>query len=86
MIIMETPFSIPNSTANSEDILKNWVKGPAKFRMTPNQIYKMEILWKVHQYLVIFACCLYGQESTETFPESWVIALDKLVGEGKPCN
>ena len=38
------------------------------------------------QYLVISACRLYGQESTETFPQSWVIALDQLSREGKPCN
>ena len=68
MITMETPFSIPSSNANSSDILKSWVKEPAKFRMTPNQIYKMKILRKAYQYLVIFACCLYGQESTKTFP------------------
>lgn len=41
---METPFSIPIINANSRDILKNWVKDLAKFRMTPNQIYKMKIL------------------------------------------
>jgi len=36
MINMETPFSLPNNNANSKDILKNWVKELAKFRMTPN--------------------------------------------------
>ena len=66
--IMETPFSLPNSNANCRDILKNKVKEPARFKMTPNQIYKMKILWKAYQYLVILACRLYGQESTETFP------------------
>jgi len=60
MIIMETPFSIPSNNANSRDILKNWMKESAKFRMTPNQVYKTKILWKAYQYLVIFACCLYG--------------------------
>ena len=86
VITMETPFNIPNNNANSMDILKNWVKEPTKFRMTPNQVYKMKILWKAYQYLVIFACRLYGQESTETFLQSWVIALDHLAGEGKACN
>lgn len=68
VITMETPFGILNSNANSRDILKNWVKEPAKFRMTPNQVYKTKILQKAYQYLVIFACRLYGQESTKTFP------------------
>lgn len=36
MITMETPFSIPSSNYNSRDILKNWVKEPTKFKMTPN--------------------------------------------------
>ena len=36
MTIMETPFSLPNSSANSRDILKNWVKEPAQFRLTTN--------------------------------------------------
>ena len=86
VITMETPFSLPNSNANSRDILKNWVKEPAKFRMIPNQIYKTKILWEAYQYLVIFAYRLYGQEGTETFPQSWVIALDQLSREGKACN
>ncbi len=65
---METPFSFSSNNANFRDILKNWVKDLAKFRMTPNQVYKTKILWKAYQYLVIFACHLYGQESTDTFP------------------
>ena len=68
MINMETPFNIPSNNAKSRDILKNWVKEPDRFRMTPNQIYKTKILQKAYQYLVIFACRLYGQESTKTFP------------------
>lgn len=70
VITMETPFNIPNSNANSKDILKNWVKELTKFRMTPNQVYKMKILLKAYQDLVIFACHFYGQESTETFQQS----------------
>lgn len=70
VITLETPFSIPNNNANSKDILKNYVKGPAKFMMTPNHIYKMKIMQKVYQYLIIFACRLYGQESTEIFPQN----------------
>jgi len=46
----------------------------------------MKILRKVYQYLVIFACRLYVQGSTETFPQSWVITLDQLAKEGKSCN
>lgn len=84
--IMETPFILPSSNANSRDILKNWVKELAKFRMTPNHIYKTKILWKSYQYLVIFSCRLYGKESTKTFPKSWVITLDQLAREGKVCN
>lgn len=83
---MVTPFSLPNNNANSRDIMKNWVKDPTRFKMTPNHIYKTKILQKENQYLVIFACRLYGQESMETFPQSWVIALDQLAREGKPCN
>lgn len=86
MTIMETPFNLHGSSANSRDMLKNWVKEPTRFGMTPNQIYKTKILWKVYQYLVIFSRRLYGQESTETFPQSWVITLDQLAREGKPCN
>ena len=52
---METPFSIPSSNANFKDILKNWVKDLAKFRIIPNQVYRTKILWKAYQYLVIFS-------------------------------
>lgn len=61
IVTMETPFNIPSSNANSRGILKNWVKESTKFRMTPNQIYKMKILQKAYQSLVIFACRLYDQ-------------------------
>lgn len=84
--IMTPPFSLPNSKANSTDIMKEWVNELAHFGMTRNQIYKTKILRKAYQYLVIFACQLSGQESTETFPQSWVIELDQLAREGKPCN
>ena len=86
MTIMETPFSLPNSSANFRDILKNWVKEPTRFKMKPDQIYKTNILQKAYQYLVIFSCRLYGQESMETFPHSWVIVLDQYAREAKPCN
>lgn len=36
MITVETPFNIPNSNANSRDILKNWLKESTKFKMTTN--------------------------------------------------
>ena len=83
---MKTPFNLPNNSAKSRNILKNWVKEPAWFRLTPNNIYKTKIFRKVYQYLVIFSYRLYGQTSTETFPLSWAIALDQLAREGKPCN
>ena len=86
VITMETPFNIPSSNDNSSDILMNQVKEPAKFRMTPNKIYKTKILWKAYQYLVISTCRLYSQESTETFLQSQVITLDQLASEGKACN
>ena len=75
--IMETPFSLPNNNANLRDIMKNWEKELTRFRMTPNQVY---------EYLVIFACQLYGQEIKEAIPQSLVIMLDQLAKEGKPCN
>ena len=40
---MEIPFNILNNNANSRDILKNWVKEPTKFTMTPNHVYKTKI-------------------------------------------
>lgn len=79
--IMETPFSLPSSSANSRDILKNQLKEQAIFKMTPNQIYKTKISQKVSQYMFIFACRLYGQESTKTFLQSWEIILEQLVRE-----
>ena len=60
LIMMEKPFSRPNSSANSRDILKSWVKEPTKFRTTPSQVYKTKILWNAYEFLVIFACHLYG--------------------------
>ena len=36
VIIVETPFIIPNNNDNSRDNLKNLVKDPARFRMRPN--------------------------------------------------
>jgi len=38
MTIMETPFNLSNNNANSKDILKDWVKESARFRMTSNQV------------------------------------------------
>ena len=84
--IMKNPFSLPNNSANSRDILRNWVKEPTRFRLTPDQIYKMKILRKAYQYLVIFACRLSGQACTETFHQIWVIALDPLTRQGRPYN
>lgn len=66
-IVMTLPFSLPNNRGNSRDMLKYWVKETAHFRMTPNHIYKTKIFRKVYQYLVIFACQLSGQVSTEPF-------------------
>lgn len=79
MTIMTPPFSLPNGKGRSEDILKDWVKEPARFKMTPNWIYKTNILRKAYQYLVILTCRLSGQASTKTFHQTWVVALDQLV-------
>lgn len=54
--IVTAPFSLVNNRAHSRDILKDRVKGPSHFRMTPDQIYKTNILRKAYQYLAIFAC------------------------------
>lgn len=61
MIIMKTPFNIANNNSNSRDILKNWLKELAKFRMTTNQTYKTKIMQKAYQYLVIFSCRMNGK-------------------------
>jgi len=84
--VMSPPFSLPNNKANSRDILKDWVKEPAHFKMTTNQIYKTKILRKGYQYLVIFSCRLSRQARTKTFPQSWVIAFDQLAREERQCN
>ena len=70
VITMDTPFKRTNNNENSKEILKIWVKESSKFRMTPNQVYKIRILQKAYQFFVIFACCLYAQESTKTFLQS----------------
>lgn len=81
---MDALLYTPNNSMNTRDILKHWVREPSKFRMEPNQIYKTKALRKAYQFLVILTCCLYGQGSTETFPQSWVAMLDQLESEGKP--
>lgn len=84
---MDALFFTLNNNLNSRDIMKHWVKEPSKFRTTPNQVYKMKSLRKFYQQLVIFACHLYGQESTSmTFPQSCVFMLDQLENEGIPFN
>lgn len=83
---MVAPFYILNNITNTRDILKCWVREPTQFRTTPNQIYKTKTLKKAYQFLVIFACHLYGQGSIETFPQSWVAMLDQLASEGNPFN
>ena len=81
---MDALFFTPNNNVNSRDILKHWVKEPSKLMKTPNQVYKTKSLRKSYQILVIFACHLYGQDSTETFSQSWVVMLDQLANEGRP--
>ena len=36
VITMDTPFTKPNNSVNSRDILKSWVKESYKFMITPN--------------------------------------------------
>lgn len=61
-------FILPNNKGHSRDILKDWVKDPTHFRMTPNQIYKTKILRKEYQCLFIFSCRLSGQLSGHAGP------------------
>lgn len=65
---MDASFYTPNNSMNTRDILKHLVNETTKFRMAPNHIYRMRTLRKAYQFLVIFACFLYGQGSIETFP------------------
>lgn len=65
-----------NSNVNTRDILKHWVKETLNFRMSLNHVYKMSLLRKAYQLVVIFACHLYGQDSKETFLQIWVVMLD----------
>lgn len=60
---MDALFFTPNVNVNNRDIMKHWVKYPSKFRMTHKQVYKMKLLRKDYQLLVIFTYHLYGQES-----------------------
>lgn len=54
--------------------------------MTPNQVYTTKSLGIAYQLLAIFTCRLYGQESMETFLQSWVVMLDRLTNEGIPFH
>ena len=83
---MDVPFYTPNGITNTRDILKHWVKEPTKLGTTSNQIYMTKTLRSAYQFLFIFACHLYGQGSTKTFPQSWVAMLDQLENKGKPFN
>ena len=47
MTIMIPPFSLPNNRGHTRDILKDWVKELAHFKMTPNQINKTKTLRKI---------------------------------------
>jgi len=76
MNYMDALFFTPNNNLNSRDIFKHWVKEPSKLTTTPNEVHKKKSLKKAYQLLVIFTCCLYGKESMETFPQSWVVRLD----------
>jgi len=83
---MDTLFYATNIFVNTRDIMKHWVKEPSKFRWTPKHVYNTKSLKKAYQLLIIFAYRIYGQESTKTFPQGWVVTLDQLVSDGKPCN
>ena len=64
---MDALFYTHNSNVKTRDIMNCWMKEPLKFRSTPNQVYKTKSLRKAYQFLIIFACHLYSQESTKTF-------------------
>ena len=83
---MDALFYTPNNNVNTRDIMMRWVKYSSKFRSTPNHVYKTKSLRKAYQILIIFSCHLYGQESTHTFPQNWVVVLDQLASEGRPFN
>lgn len=83
---MDTCFYATHNFVNIRDIVKHWVNGSSKLRMTPNHVYKTKSLRKAYQFLIIFACQLYGQEITKTFLENWVVMLDQLVSDGNPFN
>ena len=83
---MDTLSYATHSFLSTRDIVKKWVKEFSKFRMTLNHVYKIKFVKKAYQFLIIFACQLYGQESMKTFPENWVVVLDHLVNERRPFN
>ena len=83
---MESLFYATHSYVNARYIVKCWVKETLKFWQTPTHVYMAKSLRKAYQILVIFACKIYGQESTGTFPEGWAVLLDQLVNDGRPFN
>ena len=64
---MDPLFYAPHNNVNTRYIIKHWVKELSKFKSTPNHVYKTKSLRKAYQLLIIFACGLSGQESTNTF-------------------
>ena len=83
---MDELFYSTHNYVNTIDIIKQWVMELSNFRSTPNHVYKTKSLRKAYQFLIVFACRLYIQESTKTFPRNWVVLLDYLVNDGKPFN
>jgi len=66
---MDSLFYATHNYVNIGDISKCWVKESLKFWQTPTHVYKKKSLRKAYHLLIIFACIIYGQESTKTF--SW---------------
>lgn len=66
-------------TLETSSNIGRWVKEMSRFRQTPNHVYKTKYLRKAYHFLIIFACRIYGQESTIFFCEGWVVLLQQLL-------
>lgn len=68
-VYMDSPFYAVTSYLTTNDVIKGWVKEPSKFRQTPSNTYNTKSLKKAFKYLRVLCFRIYGQRSTETFPE-----------------
>lgn len=61
---MDSLFYATHSYVSARYIVKHWVKYLLKFRQMPTHVYNTKSLRKTYQFLIIYACIIYGQEST----------------------